>query len=284
LGIVRFARAGWDSRLGPADGALTDAGGVTFAPEFFEKNKWLRMADLSARYEGVWSAALVHPLLVRCAVEYRPQKGQTGPSFRDELIVTPDGILSTVTKTSPDAFNWAVTWPLLENDGAQLVLAAADRLRMVSYPNGSDQQSFIAIEPAQFTQEPLLRATYGDLRPVRVRSSGASRRTFVYPRSTGDPPAEVVRDSLVITADGFRSVLGRVSGTTYVGRSAAGGVGTAIDFDGDGVPDARFATECGFLIRLKGSKAVEVEVDRNVEATIQGKQIRLTSYRPAALP
>ena len=34
LGVVRFARAGWDTRLGPSDGALTKTGGVSFAPAF----------------------------------------------------------------------------------------------------------------------------------------------------------------------------------------------------------------------------------------------------------
>src|SRR5438045_4438181 len=71
LGVVRFARAGWDTRLGPSDGALSETGGVSFAPEFLENGKWLRMADLSSRYEAVWSTSFVHPLLVRCAVEYR---------------------------------------------------------------------------------------------------------------------------------------------------------------------------------------------------------------------
>ena len=39
LGVVRFARADWDTRLGPSDGALTKAGGVTFAPVFFEAGR-----------------------------------------------------------------------------------------------------------------------------------------------------------------------------------------------------------------------------------------------------
>src|SRR5262249_2150222 len=72
LGLVRFARTGWDTRLGPSDGVLTATGGVSFAPEFLENGRWLRMADLSTRYEGFWSATFVHPLLVRCAIEYRP--------------------------------------------------------------------------------------------------------------------------------------------------------------------------------------------------------------------
>ena len=64
LGVVRFARAGWDTRLGPSDGALTAetvARGVTFAPTFPENGQWLRMAELSDRYEGGWSVQFVHP-------------------------------------------------------------------------------------------------------------------------------------------------------------------------------------------------------------------------------
>ena len=65
LGVTRFARPGWDTRLGPSDGALTAAGGVTFAPAFVEDGKWVRMGDLGARYEAEWTTAFVHPLLVR---------------------------------------------------------------------------------------------------------------------------------------------------------------------------------------------------------------------------
>jgi len=111
LGVVRFARPGWDTRLGPSDGALVDAEGVTFAPEFLENGRWLRIADLSSRYRGFWSTQFVHPLLVRCASITISRPGLTGPSFRNEFTLTPDGVLSVVTKTSRDDFRWAVTWP-----------------------------------------------------------------------------------------------------------------------------------------------------------------------------
>ena len=35
----------------------------------------------------------MHPLLVRCAVDYRPKKGEGGPTFRNEFTLTPDGVL-----------------------------------------------------------------------------------------------------------------------------------------------------------------------------------------------
>jgi hypothetical protein len=275
---VRFARAGWDTRLGPSDGALVKAGGVSFAPEFLENGRWLRLADLSSRYRGVWSTGFVHPLLVRCAIDYSPRPGLTGPSFRNEFTVTPDGVLSVVSKTSHDDFAWAMTWPVLENDGAPLERSSGDGIRSVRYPGGSDEQNFIALPgTATFAEGPLLRSTFGDLRSVRVSGSPA---TFVYPRSSGDPEAEAVRKSFAIDGRDFSSVLGKVSGTIYTGRTAAGGVGRAVDIDGDGRPDVTFSSECGFVLQLRDGQVVAAEADRNVLATIRGKKLALDRYQP----
>src|SRR6202008_2006816 len=120
LGVVRFARPGWETRLGPSDGALTAAGGVSFAPTFIENGRWVRMADLSSRYQAAWSVDFVHPLLVRCVLTYAPKPGQPGPVFRDDLTITPDAVLSEVRRTSGGNVAWGVTWPVLESDGAAL--------------------------------------------------------------------------------------------------------------------------------------------------------------------
>jgi hypothetical protein len=117
-----------------------------------------------------------------------------------------------------------------------------------------------------------LRSTYGDLRAVRVRSSGDAVRTFVYPRSAGDPPGEDVRKSFAVTADGFRSVLGSVAGTMYAGRSAAGGVGREVE----GVSlDA-----CGFVAQIRGGRVVAIEADRDVAGRVQGRRVRLRAHTP----
>ena len=207
LGVVRFARVGWDTRLGPSDGALTAdtvAEGVTFAPTFSEQGRWLRMASLAERYEGSWSVQFVHPVLVRCAIDYRPKQGQSGPSFRNEFTLTPDAILSVVTKTAGDAAQWGVTWPLLENDGAPLTRSDTAQIASVRYPGGADQQNFIAVDAKPgLTPEKLLRSTYGDLRPIRVTVDGEKNRTLIYPRGAGDPEAEAVRKSFVARATGF---------------------------------------------------------------------------------
>jgi len=140
LGVVRFARAGWETRLGPSDGALTAMSGVSFAPAFSEMGQWLRLASMSTRYEGQWSVQFVHPLLVRCAIAYRPRHGGIGPSFRNEFVLTPDGVLSTTVKTSPEEQEWGVTWPLLENDGAPLPRFHTPGVEAVGYPGSSDRE------------------------------------------------------------------------------------------------------------------------------------------------
>jgi hypothetical protein len=96
--LVQFARGGWDTRLGPSDGALTESGGVTFAPEFFENGSWHRMADLSARYRAEWNAEFVHPALIRGTILWHPLASQHGPSFSTQLWITPDGVYAETTK------------------------------------------------------------------------------------------------------------------------------------------------------------------------------------------
>jgi hypothetical protein len=108
LGIVRISRAGWDSRLGPADGALTEADGISLAPEFFEDGKWFRIAALSQRYKATWKAEFVHPALVRGTLQYTPIDGGKGPVFESRLWITPDGIYSQTRKLSA-AERWQTT-------------------------------------------------------------------------------------------------------------------------------------------------------------------------------
>lgn len=283
LGVVRFARPAWDTRLGPSDGALTAAGGVSFAPAFEENGRWLRLADLSERYEGAWSVEFVHPLLVRCAIDYRPEAGGTGPTFRLDFILTPDGILATATRTSPGVGAWGVTWPLLENDGRALNLALAPRIASTGYPGSADRQNFLALDPAAaMVPEAALRGSYGDLRPVRVTVPGGSNRTFVYPASAGDPSPEVVLRGFAVTPGGFRSPLGRVSGTLYYGRTSAGGFGNGIDLGARGA--VKFSVPCGFLLRIQSNRIAAIETDRVVTARIGSRTIELKRYEPVDLP
>src|SRR5262249_14748914 len=112
LGVVRFGRGQWDTRLGPGDGWQTydPREGVSFAPTFLEGGSWTRLASLPDRYHGSFSVEFTHPLLVRAAVDYTG----AGPSFRNEFIITPDGIVSVTTGAGGA---WGMTVPLNAFDG-----------------------------------------------------------------------------------------------------------------------------------------------------------------------
>jgi hypothetical protein len=285
LGVVRFGRVGWDSRLGPSDGVRETQSklGVSFAPTFLEGSSWVRLASVPDRYEAFFTTQFTHPLLVRCRVEYRPKSGKTGPTFTNNFIITPDGILSTLTSTST---NFGVTWPVLTFDGARKLIAdLTSHIASVSFPGQTDQQNFIALHssPSITATDAVRRSSYGDLLPVRMVSGSTANVTFVYPRSSGDPSAESVRKSYRRTGNDFSTLVGRVKGNTYVGRTSAGGEGTSIDLDKDGTADASFSTHCGFVLQIANGSVTKVEADRAVKVTIQGQTVNLRAYTPVSI-
>jgi hypothetical protein len=285
LGMVRFAHAGWDSRMGPSDGALTEAGGVSFAPEFLEDGQWLRLASLSSRYRAFWKTEFVHPALVRGVMEYRPLPGSQGPAFESRVWITPDGVYIKTRKTSRDAVPWAVTWPLLQNDGRPLDVRVSEGIASTSFVGSGDIESFLAVgvEPRLTRDGPPLRSTFGDLLPLRVQSTDGVDRTFVYPHNSGQPAAERVRSGFRPTADGFKSDLGTVHGDIYVGRTVAGGMGREIVLPPANGNHIQFNLTCGFLFQLSNGAPVMVETDRDVVLTTKGRRIRVPAHQPTRL-
>jgi hypothetical protein len=281
LGIERFARPGWDSRLGPSDGQRDAATrrGVSFAPTWLDRGKWIRMADVPDRYRGTFSVQFAHPLLVRCAIDYRPVQ-DAGPSFRHELLLTPDGVLATLRCSGGQDFG--VIWPLLEDDGTKLRTTVTGQAATTACREGGDEQCFLSLAAGGVVagDGERIQSSYGWLRPLRSTAAGGVHRTFVYLRSGSDPPAEAVRRSFRLTEDGFASDLGSVHGTLYVGRTSAGGEGRSIDCDGDGKPDATFDAVCRFILQLRQGKIVAVEADRKTFVQIRGKRIPLEAYVP----
>lgn len=167
--------------------------------------------------------------------------------------------------------------------------AIVDELRVhpaVASAPEPDQQNFIALHATHQldASSPAVRGGYGDFRPIRVTDSrGGAVETFVYPRNAGDPEAESVRASFVRNGPDFSSVLGRVKGTLYVGRTAAGGEGKGIDLDNDGKDDVTFDQTCTFVLQLREGRAIAVEADRAVKAVIAGKEFQLAPFTPVAL-
>jgi hypothetical protein len=285
LGVSRFSRPGWDSRLGPSDGFRDPSSqiGLTFAPTFEDGGAWVRLASIPDRYRGRFSTTFTHPLLVRCAVDYVPIDADAGSqTFHEDFVITPDGILSTTTSTGNA--NWGLTLPLLVFDGAKnLVSTVAGGIAGVRYPDQTDEQTFIAIGPGTFTTDGSpVRGGYGDLQSIRYE--GAPNQIFVYPRTGSEPTATAVRDSFKITQDGFMSVLGRVGAKTYVGATSAGGEADGIDLDADGTADVKFDKVCRFVLQLSGGRVVAVETDRAVACTIQSRApIALRAFSPVTL-
>jgi hypothetical protein len=285
LGVVRFARPGWDSRLGPSDGASETSTklGVSFAPTFLENGKWICLASVPDRYEAFFTTQFTHPLLIRCRVVYKPKSGKTGPTFTNDFIITPDGILSKLTSTS---VNFGITWPILTFDGANhLNTSITSNTASVSSPSKTDQQSFIALHsnPTITTVDKVRRSSYGDLLPVRMISGNTNNVTFIYPRSSTDASAESVRASFLRSENDFSSVLGKVQGNTYVGRTSAGGVATSIDINNDGKADVTFNASTGFVIQLVTGKISKIETDRDATAVIQGQTFNFKAYTPLSI-
>ncbi len=278
LGIVRFARPGWETRLGPSDGAFDGKRGVSFAPAFEENGKWLRIADLPDRYRGKWTTTFVHPMLIRCSITYEPKDGGPGPIFRNDVVITPDGVLSEVSRTGGPNVRWGVVWPVLESDGRALRFRYDDRIASVSYGSGGDEQAFISLnnDAKLMTKDAVVRSTFGDLRPVIMITDAQVSRTFVYPRSSADPTPEEVRKSWKFSEAGFSSVLGTAGNTIYTGRTAAGGRGT-------GLEGITFGDACDFVAQIQGGHVVAVESNRSVTARIGGRTIELQPFTPAYL-
>jgi hypothetical protein len=289
LGIVRLGRTGWETRLGPSGGVRDSASGqgVSFAPTWEEDGTWVRLSSVPERYQGTFQTRFAHPLLVRCSVTWSPCAGGKGPRFQQELTVTPDGVLSEVTRTGGTE-PWGMTVPLLSSDGASTLVqtvAPAERRASVSFPGSPDAQNFIVLGPGpvSMTVEPALETSYGNLSPVRIVTSDPCQRIWIYPSSAGDPDPKAVRNSFLLTPQGFRSCLGRVDGTLYVGRTSAGGMGTGIAVQEDGSPDAAFNSRCGFILQLDHGRVSSVETDRAVNSTVQGMELELSPYCPRLL-
>lgn len=149
-----------------------------------------------------------------------------------------------------------------------------------------DQQSFLALGSTHRLDASAapMRTAYGDVRPIQVTdTAGGPLQTFVYPRSAGDPSAEAVRASFVGAGADFSSVLGRVRGDTYVGRTSAGGRASSLDLDGDGAAELTFDQTCEFIVQLTEGRPTAIETDRPVTATLSGRPLHLAAFTPAAL-
>jgi hypothetical protein len=91
-----------------------------------------------------------------------------------------------------------------------------------------------------------------------------------------------VRSSFSRSGGDFSTVLGRVRGSTYIGRTSAGGFASGLDLDADGTADAVFSSPCHVVLQLHEGRVTAVEVDRAVTATVQGRRLDLAAHTPVS--
>lgn len=290
LGVLRFSRMGWDSRLGPGDGCRESSSGkgVSFAPAFKENGNWIQLADVPDRYEGVVTSHSAHPLLTRLTIEWQPRAGYSGPVFQHDLTVTPDGVMSVLQRTSGTA-EWAQTWPVLEYDGAStLVREVTDHSVSIHFPDRGDRQNYICLNDLPIfneTQDSRLSG-YGVLKPFMVQGQTESEAiiTFVYPSKAGEPSAAAVYESMqLIDPSNFESILARVQDDFYEGNFAGGGTGNRADLDRDGSDDVSFASPCEFVAKHKDVELIALETDLDTSATYRGQSYTLSAHTPLIL-
>jgi hypothetical protein len=285
LGIARFSRAAWDSRLGPLDGARDTYSqrGVTFGPTWRAGARWVRLADVPERYEGKFETSLATPALVLCAITYAPKPSASGPGFVLNLTLTPDGIL--VRTTAENAPEWGLTLPVLEDDGrGPLRLTVEPGIVRSGYdfggPAAGDEQTYLFEgAPAVSLDDDAVKDSAGWIKPVRALAG----TVFVYPRNAAGPSAAAVRAGLRVTSEGFESPLVRVSGRIAIGRGYAGGMARALDLDGDGTPELTFSDETGFIARHRQGRITALETDRAVTARYRNRSLQLRSHEPLTI-
>ncbi len=227
---------------------------------------------------------------------YAQGPGATGGATR-AVTLTVNDVSSEIAFPSTGSFDdWhplyvPVTLAAGKNNRIRLFTTGQDapnidelRVHVPSVPETEpDQQCFLALKSTHRLDASTapMRSAYGDLRPIQVTDSeDGTVETFVYPRAAGDPSAETVLVSFVRDGANFSSVLGRVNGTLYVGRTSAGGHGDAIDLNGDGRPEVTFDEPCDFVLQLSAGKVTAMETDRAVVARIEERSIQLGSYAP----
>jgi hypothetical protein len=304
LGTIRISKSGWDARLGPSDGIhdltagtpfqlQTTAGetldnyryqsAVTLGPEWKERNHWVRIGDLPANYQAIPEVHFVHPLLVRFSVHYTYVTGRGGTYFTQDFILTPDAVVTSLRPLQPSKFG--LTVPLLENDGRPLEIEVSDRMASTKYPDSEDSQHFIALNDQVHIDQsaPSLQSSVGWLKPLRFSTEEPQVDIVIYPRKGNDPLAESVAAGFRWTSDGFESALGKVFGTTYLGRWAGGGSGKTLDLNQDGKPDLVFDEVCNFVVRHHEGTPTAVESDRDVRVSISDNTYSLQAFVPLFL-
>jgi hypothetical protein len=302
-GIARIGRVNWETRLLNNVGYIP-SNQVSFAPTWFSGGVWNRMAAFPTSVNGVFTTTFVSPGLVFATVVWTIPGG----SFTQNFTITPDGVLVQTTQTGFSAGNWGLTFPILTSDGTTSPNTWGATTTITSMPTGTqtgsasiasaawsgatpDSINFIVVSANStvFTAEASCLTASGNVTPLRAVTSGdATQVTFVYPKSNSDPSAASVESSFTVTgpntftctALGISVTSSQANGTVYIGRTSASGWAQTFTLSGGTVT---FNQPCFFIAQVSGGVVHGLEVDRNVQATVQGNAAQnLTAYTPVS--
>ncbi|MDB5325914.1 MAG: hypothetical protein JWM57_1483, partial [Phycisphaerales bacterium] len=264
LGVTRVSEAGWDSRLGNLSGEnpATKAA-FSLAPLVYTNGAYLRMAEMATKYTATFSAETTTAELTRVTMSYKPISSTSGlPTLSQTMTVTPDGVLMTV---SSSVANVGATLPLLLNDGSALVASVGRNLASTAYSAKGDSLNYMVVDTGARISDPgiTIAGATGDYDPlVATRAGRTTMSVFIYTKKASDPAAVSIQKSLLISKNNYTSALGRVVGTTYIGASGmAGGYGSAVDLDGDGIADVTFSKPVEWVMSLRKGVPRYVEAD-----------------------
>lgn len=226
LGIVRFSRPGWDSRLGPAAGATTSSftDSAAFAPVFFENGAWVRVSQFPARYAGSFAPEFVHPLLVRGTYTLAPRAGQTGPTFTQRISLTPDGaLIDTARTTGVEPFG--LVWPLFTFDGrTRLETEINASVATTAYPEAQTALTTLPAENAAIGGGTLIESNHAGYHGSGFANLPPNGGTLTWTGVNGGTGGRALLD--------FRFAYGAGNGSTTTRTVAltVNGVATSVTF------------------------------------------------------
>lgn len=224
LGITRFSRTDWDSRLGPGAGHVNPdfSDGVSFSPIFLENGKWVRVCTQPKRFGGRFEAEFVHPLLVRGTFTIAPLPGQSGPTFAMHVTLTPDGALVDTARAAGEE-KFGVLWPVLEFDGRTvLATATTGPIASTAYPRAAGPVKTLPAEDATLS-ESVKVAEENDKAGVTTLSSRTKFARFTAAGGTLEWNG-VDGGGGGATTIGFRYALGADAKSTRTAKLSVNGV------------------------------------------------------------
>lgn len=191
LGLVRMAKAGWDGRLGPSDGAYDAKSrtGAAFGPTWKERGRWVTLADKAKHYRGTFMQ--VNPEdeeAAHCSVLYAPVTGVGGPSFYLDIAVSGAGV--RLSMRSPNEAKFGLLVPCIEDDGNESFETRQRGNVLSTQPKilGDSRDIYVLSAKPGFEDVDVLRSAVGRIKTMRITAGQPTLEVFIYLKRAEDSP------------------------------------------------------------------------------------------------